>query len=131
MLFGLFMATLVTVCVREDVNLVSKNYYQEELKHSEKMTRIQNANTLAELPAFQFENGTLKVSFDQWNRVESGELNLMRPSDAHLDVHFTVKGSNEPAQSFPVKVWEPGLYRVNLTWKMEGKEYYCEKLVTL
>jgi hypothetical protein len=30
-----------------------------------------------------------------------------------------------------LKVWERGLYRVSLTWKMEGKEYYFEKLMVL
>lgn len=130
-LFALLMATLVTVCVREDVNLVSRNYYQEELKHGEKMIRIKNTTALAELPSFQFEEGVLKVSFAQWSSVESGKLNMIRPSDERLDLHFDVKGSNEKWQSFPVKIWEPGLYRVNLTWTMDGKEYFYEKMLVL
>ena len=46
--FGLFIGSLVVICVREDVNLVSKDYYQEELNHQDKIIRQQNAEQLEE-----------------------------------------------------------------------------------
>ena len=36
-LFAMFIGTLVTVCIREDVNLVSPDYYEEELAHGQKI----------------------------------------------------------------------------------------------
>jgi hypothetical protein len=42
--FALFIGTLVFISMRQDIGLVSKNYYQDELKHSEKMARQVNAS---------------------------------------------------------------------------------------
>ena len=32
-LFAAFIGTLVTVCIRQDISLVSKDYYEEELQY--------------------------------------------------------------------------------------------------
>jgi len=129
--FGLFIGTLVVICVREDINLVSKDYYQQELKHQDKITQQVNANQLAEKPQLSFENNSIKVLFPFFSSMEKGELRVMRPSDDRLDQQFQLSAMNGDSQIFPLKVWEKGLYRVSLTWTMEGKDYYYEKLMVL
>jgi hypothetical protein len=63
--------------------------------------------------------------------MEKGELRVMRPSDDRLDQQFELSAMDGDSQSFPLKVWEKGLYRVSLVWTMEGKDYYFEKLMVL
>ncbi len=130
-LFGLFIGSLVVICVREDVNLVSKDYYQQELNHQVKIIQQENANQLAEKPQLTFENNSVKVLFPFPSTMEKGELHVMRPSDDRLDHHFKVSVLNGGSQLFPLTTWQKGLYRVSLTWTMEGKEYYFEKLMIL
>ena len=130
-LFGLFIGSLVVICVREDVNLVSKDYYQQELNHQAKIIQQGNANQLAEKPQLAFENNAVKVLFPFPSTMEKGELHVMRPSDDRLDHHFKVSVLNGGSQLFPLTTWQKGLYRVSLTWTMEGKEYYFEKLMIL
>jgi len=129
--FGLFIGTLVVICVREDVNLVSKDYYQQELKHQEKIIRQQNANQLEEKPQLSFENNSVKLLFPFSSSIEKGELHVMRPSDDRLDQRFELNAMEGDSQLFPLKVWEKGLYRVSLIWTMEGKDYYFEKVMVL
>lgn len=129
--FGLFMGTLVVICVREDVNLVSKDYYQQELKHQEKIIRQENANQLEEKPQLSFENNSVKLLFPFSSSIEKGELHVMRPSDDRLDQRFELNAMEGDSQLFPLKVWEKGLYRVSLTWTMEGKDYYFEQVMVL
>jgi hypothetical protein len=66
-----------------------------------------------------------------FSTFESGELKVQRPSDERLDQQFEITAGGGDSRSFELKVWERGLYRVSLTWKMEGKEYYFEKLMVL
>ena len=47
-LFAGFIATLVVVCVREDISLVSKDYYKEELLYQDQIQRLNNASQLKE-----------------------------------------------------------------------------------
>ncbi len=130
-LFASFMAGLVYVCVKQDVNLVTKNYYQEELRHQGKMDRIQNANELEYQPSISFQSGALSVTYAEFNKIEEGKLKLIRPSDPSLDVNFDLKSSDTDFQNFNVPVWQKGLYRVSMQWKMEGKEFYIEKVLVL
>ncbi len=129
--FGLFIGTLVVICVREDINLVSADYYQQELNHQNKITQQENANQLAEKPQLSFENNSVKLLFPFSSSIEKGELSVMRPSDDRLDQHFELNAMEGDSQLFPLKVWEKGLYRVSLTWSMEGKDYYFEKILVL
>ena len=130
-LFALFIATLVTVCVRQDINLVSADYYQEELVHEQKMNQIQNANTLISKPLISVEGSIVSVSFDDFNKVEQGELKILRPSDARLDKRFKLSASKMQVQQFPLENWSKGLYRASMQWRMDGKDFYFEKLIVL
>lgn len=37
--FALFIGTLVVVCVRQDIPLVSVNYYEEDLRYDHKLAQ--------------------------------------------------------------------------------------------
>jgi len=129
--FALFIGTLVVISIRQDIGLVSKNYYQDELKHGEKMAQQANANQLSEQPEITFENNSVKVVSPLFSTIESGKLKVQRPSDERLDQQFEISAGGGASQSFELKVWERGLYRVSMTLRMDGKEYYFEKLMVL
>jgi hypothetical protein len=131
LLFAVFIGTLVTVCVREDVSLVSKSYYQEELVHQDKIEKIKNTQALGSLPQIQFVDGQLQVDYADFDKVEDGSLKLLRPSDARLDQTFDLKSSIGSTRNFTLSSWDRGLYRATLQWTMGGKKYYLEKLIVL
>ncbi|MGE0588361.1 MAG: FixH family protein [Cyclobacteriaceae bacterium] len=129
--FAGFIATLVTVCVRQDINLVSDDYYRRELLHQEKISFIENANQLQARPEISIEGSVVKVSFSDFNKVEKGELTILRPSDNKLDRRFRIESSSNSVQQFPLSQWSKGLYRASMQWTMEGKEFYVEKVIVL
>lgn len=129
-LFTVFIAALVTVCVRQDISLVRPDYYQEELMHQRKMTLIQNAKTLEALPVISVTENFLTVSFPDFDKVDKGEIQLLRPSDVKLDRKFALR-AGEKEQQFPLGVWSKGLYRASMQWTMEGKEFYYERIIVL
>jgi len=127
--FALFIGTLATICLRQDLGLVSTNYYQDELVHQTKMAQQQNMLELKEEPVILLENEKVSISFSSFANLEKGEIRLARPSDSRLDQRFEMKRQAE--QSFILARSEKGLYRVSLKWSMHGKEYYYEKLMVL
>lgn len=130
-LFAMFMATLVVVCVKQDVSLVTQNYYQEELQHQHKIDKIINGNELSQKPLISFQKGEMQISFTDFKKIDNGQLNVMRPSNPSLDENFSLKASDNNLQSFKLSRWQPGLYRVSMTWKMGEKEYFIEKMMVL
>ncbi|MFM9841022.1 MAG: FixH family protein [Cyclobacteriaceae bacterium] len=127
--FALFIGTLVFICVRQDVNLVSVNYYQEELVHQQKIDQQQNMVELKEQPVIVLENEQVKLTFAGLNKLTKGELRLTRPSDEKLDQRFKLNQGEQ--QNFRLIKSEKGLYRVTMQWTMNGKDYYYEKLMVL
>ncbi len=127
--FALFIGALVVVCVRQDINLVSAEYYKDELNYQQKLDKINNTQTLVQKPEITGKRGRVNIVFNALDSLEKGELKVVRPSNARLDQEFKVLPSDGSTRQFEMTRWEPGLYRASLTWTMGGKEYYFEKLI--
>jgi hypothetical protein len=130
-MFALFIGILVTVCVREDITLVSKEYYKDELVYQDQMTREANTNALNERPTISVNNNQLQISYSRFPEISKGELKLFRPSDAALDQQFAIDGTDETEQSFIIKNPTHGFYRARMSWEQEGKEFFLEQIIIL
>lgn len=125
-LFAVFIAALVVVCMREDVSLVSQHYYQEELLHEEQQADRLRAIALPEPLRIAFDRGTLQLQFP--GSIVSGQVVLQRPSDERFDV--TVPLTGDAQQGLTLASWEPGLYRISVTWQANGQTYRVDQNVT-
>ena len=129
-LFAAFIGTLVTVCLREDISLVSKDYYKEELQYDKQLTRLKNVSQLASKPVIKvLENGTIQVAFDGFSNMENGELRLFRPSDSSKDKKYSLAPTSNLTQEFPTTDLSPGMYRAKMQWTMNGKEFFLEEVI--
>lgn len=128
--FAGFIATLVTVCVRQDISLVSSSYYQEELVYQQQIERTENALNLAEKPVIRVaERGVVEVGFRQ--QAERGRLKLFCPSNAAMDRAFDIGSSADSLRRFDVQGLQRGMYRAKLEWTTQGKEFYIEQIINL
>lgn len=129
-LFAAFIGTLVTVCIRADVSLVSKDYYKEELEFQKQITRIENTSALVNKPSIVASNGAIEITFD-FSKVENGELVLFRPSDASLDKKFALNATGDQRQRILTDNLENGMYRARMQWTTKGKEFFHEQIIYL
>lgn len=131
-LFAIFIAILVTVCVRQDISLVSSDYYQEELKYQDQITRINNTLKLDTQPVIKIvQNNFIQVDFERFSEIEKGELKLFRPSNAAMDKKFDLKASSTSTQLFETETLPKGMYRARMQWTMNGKEFYIEEIINI
>ncbi len=129
-LFAGFIGTLVTICVRQDISLVSKEYYKEELAYQEQIKRISNTALLERKPVILITRKAMQVTFDHTQAIEHGELRLYCPSNARMDRTLTL-GSNQQEFSQEISGLTAGMYRAKLYWSMSGKDYYLEEIINL
>ena len=131
-LFVAFIGTMLTIMMRQDIGLVTKNYYAEDLAFQNQLERKQNTEQLELKPVVTIEQGqVMKVYFPAVSFVESGEVKLIRPSSEKLDQQVKLQASADSVQVFNLNPLTPGPYRVKLQWKAEGKEFYLEKLIVI
>jgi hypothetical protein len=128
-LFAVFIGTLVTVCVKQDVNLVSKDYYKEELRYQDQIDRINNTKQLVDKPHISKVNGKLEVAFGQEVAVQKGELKLFCPSNPKMDQDYQISVTDGNTQNFEIASLQPGMYKAKLLWTMGGKEYFLEEII--
>lgn len=131
-LFVAFIGTLVTVCIRQDINLVTRDYYQDELTYQDQIDRLNNTKELIEKPSIKVIDDTnLEISFTQFNEIEKGKLQLFYPANEKMDKHYNVAPSNEKHQYYTLSNLPKGMYRARLQWTMHGKEFYVEEIIYL
>jgi hypothetical protein len=128
-LFAIFIGTLVTVCVRQDISLVSKNYYNDELKYQDQIGRINNTNRLSEKPRITKVGNNIQVQFGNQFEIQHGELTIFCPSDPEMDKEFILSATSGSRQSFDIRSMKGGMYKARLFWKVDGKEYFLEKII--
>jgi len=131
-LFAVFIAVLVTVCVRQDVSLVTKDYYRDELAYDEQLARMRNADELSVRPSFAVgADHALEVRFGRFADVEKGEVYLFCPADARRDQRFELKAGSSSVQRFALSSAPHGMYKARMLWTMEGREFFVEHLINL
>ena len=131
-LFGAFIATLVTVCMCQDVNLVTKDYYKEELAYQNQIDRLAHTAMLEHKPQLQIEGGyILKVTYSDFDKLNAGVIQLFRPSDPALDKEFELRKSSENVQFFSTAGMAKGMYRAKVKWTMNGEDFFLEQVIHL
>jgi hypothetical protein len=118
-LFAAFIGTLVAVCLREDISLVSKDYYQEELVYQDQINRLNNVAALKEKPVIKVVDHMVQIEFNQFYSMEN----------AKMDRKFLVKSSGDPIQFFKLDPLQKGMHRAKLQWEMNGKEFFLEEVI--
>ena len=128
-LFGAFIGTLVTICVRQDISLVSKDYYKEELAYQEQIDRQNNTERLGIKPEIRIVGKKLEVNFHQESGIQKAELKLFCPSDSKADKQFLLNNLIGGNESIVVEGFKPGMYKARLLWTMDGNEFYFEEVI--
>jgi len=129
-LFAIFIGTLVAICVKQDVNLVSKDYYKEELAYQDQIKRINNTSALITKPVIQRVDNIVRISFGERFTVDKGAVTFFSPSNPNLDQHFNFVTSKN-VQQFDIGSLKKGMYKVRVLWVMKSEEYYYEEIINI
>jgi hypothetical protein len=129
--FAIFIGALVTICVRQEISLVSKNYYEEELDYQKHIERLNNTAQLSEKPEITVSHGTVQIVYKTDQVLDKGVFKLFRPSNLRFDKQFELQSFSEPIHQFNVKYFPKGMYRARMEWTSEGKEYFLEQVINL
>lgn len=130
-LFALFIGTLVTVCINQDMPLVASDYYQQELDYQQRINQTANTAGLASPPKIEIQHRQLTISFGALPQMQNGQLKLFRPSNALWDKTYAIPVTDQTSYSIDVSTQMLGQYKAQLTWQWNGKEYFTEETVYL
>jgi hypothetical protein len=131
-LFLLACAAFIIFAMRQDVNLVHKDYYEKGVDHTDKMNVDARSNQFGEKIQIEYNNEYLLVSFDQSlaAKIDSGQVLMYRPSSSKQDVYFPMTFS-ENSLKIPKDNLISGRYILKLSWYSEGLKYEIDRPVNI
>jgi hypothetical protein len=132
--FVAFIIGMVVLCVKQDdIHLVSKEYYKEEIAYQDQIDKLTNTQQLHGQMGFQYEGNEQKVEFFFPKSLSdaSGEILFFRPSDARKDVKVAVQMDANGRQVVPVANLDKGLWKVKVKWAARDKEYFSEETLII
>jgi hypothetical protein len=125
--FAVFIIGMVVVCIKQDdIFLVDKEYYKEELAYQTKIDEINNANALSTPVEYEYLANTLQITYPADALPEKGTVQLFRPSNGGLDKKYAVGSTPAGLQVIPLEGLKTGLWRVKVSWTSKAKSYYSE-----
>lgn len=134
MAFALFfagIATLIVVSSSQRMELVTANYYEEELRHQTQIDRTERAQALADRIQVEYDavgqEIRVRLPVDTGAAAPAGQIHLYRPAAAGLDQVLPLTLDARGLQTIDAKALRPGLWRVRLDWTTAGEEYSIDR----
>jgi nitrogen fixation protein FixH len=123
----------VIFAMRQQVDLVSADYYPQSLVHDARMAATARAAALGEAFAVAAapDARTLAVTWPQDMRVDTGQITLYRASDARSDRSIPVAPDPRGRQVVALGDIERGAWIVRVDWTAGGETFFAERRIVL
>lgn len=119
-LFIVFIGVLVSVLISQKVDLVSEEYYKEEIAYQDEINAVLSGNDLDSLIVSQ-KDEQLIIRFATNIQPDSVLLKLWRPNDKKLDHSYTVIGTE--VFLVPLKDLNQGNYDLRCEYWIGSRNY--------
>lgn len=108
--------------------LITDNYYEEELAYQNVIDAKNKAINLKELPVYQQNESGISVTFPSEinNSNSKFRIDLRRAEDQKLDIIREMKLDQRNSIFIPAKVLAKGNYVLRMMWKKDNEEYQID-----
>jgi hypothetical protein len=131
-LFAALIGTLVYKSVHSSFDLVSKDYYKDELRYQDKIDAQKNASKFSEVVITQSAE-LVNINFPKelaGKKVE-GEAWFYCSTDASKDKKIKIIVNNKAELVIPKNQLAKAVCQVKISWKIDNNNYYSEKNITI
>ncbi|MFN3343500.1 MAG: FixH family protein [Flavobacteriales bacterium] len=125
--FVAIIITLVSMSMSQRLDMVTPNYYQEELQFQGKIDRREAARSLKEPLSWVVEEKSIRLLFPkEFSGQElNADITFFRPSDARQDKKMSITGT-ELVQKISIEGMEHGYWEMKIEWRAGDKAFYDE-----
>jgi hypothetical protein len=131
-LFLLASAAFIIFAVRQDVNLVHKDYYEKGVDYTEQMNVNSRSAEFKNAFSATVHSDFLKIDIEEKLavQIDSGTVLLFRPSNSKNDISVSVvKSAN--VVLIPKKDLLQGRYIMKFSWYSGGIKYEIDQPVNI
>jgi hypothetical protein len=131
--FVMLILIMVTMAMQQKIDLVSDDYYDQELHYQEKIDNQKRAVSLQEKLTWEMSNGKLLVKFPSLFRLQpvAGTIHFFRPSDSKLDKNVSMPADTSLIRTIEIKDLRKGVYKIQIDWQVNDAAYYNEGFIQI
>ncbi|GAA3654543.1 FixH family protein [Flavivirga jejuensis] len=113
-----------------DHDLVTEDYYAEELEYQKDIDKLKNAKNLSENITYKKTAEGLIIEFPETINVNeiTGKVFLYRPSNKHLDFD-TIISLSKPSLLIPDNRLVDGRWNIKIDWQYNGNSYLFKESI--
>lgn len=133
----LAFAGMIVYMVVQSMNtryeLVSNEYYKDELQYQQVIDGTSRANQLSSRASITQQNDELVIQLpaEMQQKTITGSLWFYNATDSKKDKKITLQVNDNATQRIDSKLFIAGTYTAKLSWESNGETYYSEVPVTI
>lgn len=131
--FVIFMVVMVVMASKQDFDLVTDDYYAQEIAYQKDIDARHNNAALAQPATISLDEKAkiLAVHIPIEVAPQEGEIYLFRPSGTALDKKYRLEVDAEGGQFIDVSGITKGAYDVHMTWASGGVQYKVNQRIII
>lgn len=132
-----FLATigLVVMACCQRVDLVTKDYYEDEIRFQKQINTVERTQRLDSKATATYDSAkqTVVISLPIHSSVQTikGQIQMYRPSSADMDENFDLKLDQKGSQVIDASRLSGGLWQVKVSWTAGGEDFYFDKRLVI
>ncbi|HEY4650915.1 MAG TPA: FixH family protein [Pontibacter sp.] len=133
-LFMGYIAMFVYKAMNQDVDLVSKDYYQQEVQYQQQIDKVRRTQALGDVMLnYNADQHAILLQLPATYAGKSltGTITLFRPSDDTMDKQLPLQLGRDQSQLLETADLQSGLWKVRVDFSDGEATYYTEKTIQL
>ena len=126
--------TFITWAVHQNMDLVSGDYYKEEVLYQQQLDNLKRTHQLGGQVSARYlsEAREIAVTLPIAHSLKaSGTVKLYRPSDASLDFSVPLRLKSDGTQKIRAADLRPGFWKVRIQWSAAGQNYFFDQSIVV
>ncbi|MBC5773522.1 FixH family protein [Pontibacter sp. KCTC 32443] len=129
-----YIAMFVYKAMNQDVDLVSKNYYEQEIQYQDQIEKVKRTQALGDVMlSYNAEAKSILLQLPATYKDKSltGTITLFRPSNDEMDEQLPLQLGRDQSQLLETGNLESGLWKVRVDFSDGEETYYTEKTIQI
>lgn len=131
--FAGMMIYMVVQCMHTKYDLVSTDYYKDELKYQQVIDGTSRANQLSSRTTVTQTSNAIVIQLptEMQQKTVTGSLLFYSVDNAQKDKTIALQVNDQAVQTIDSHTFLSGRYTVKIRWESNGTQYYSEVPVTI
>ena len=134
-LWAIGILFLVYKSSKENIDLVSTDYYNKEVAYQSQIDKEKNVSQLSQPLEVSFnhisDSVTIQFPKDFKSKSIAGTIHFFKPDDASKDFAVKLQTDENLRQIISTEEMKNGFWRVQVDWNCSGENYYEEKNILI